>query len=103
MATSRRPEFALIRRVRLQDRRTLLSSAMPPTCNIDAKGKLVRLIYGLLMLSAGVLVAVLWALPAGGWIAWFVVAILLASGVFGVYEARTGWCAVRAMGFRTRY
>ena len=28
---------------------------------------------------------------------------MLASGVFGIYEARAGWCAVRAMGFRTRY
>ena len=76
---------------------------MPPTCNIDAKGKLVRLIYGLLMLVAGVLVALLWASPAGGWIAWTVAILLLASGVFAIYEARAGWCVVRAMGFRTRY
>jgi hypothetical protein len=76
---------------------------MPPTCNIDAKGKLVRLIYGMLMLIAAALVIALWALPAGGWVSWTVSGVLLASGVFGIYEARAGWCAVRAMGFRTRY
>ena len=76
---------------------------MPPTCNIDAKGKMARLIYGLLMLIAGALAIVLWALPTGGWIPWTVSALLIVAGVFGIYEARAGWCAVRAMGFKTRF
>jgi hypothetical protein len=76
---------------------------MPPTCNIDAKGKMARLIYGILMLVAGGLAIVLWASPAGGWVPWTVSALLIASGLFAVYEARAGWCVVRAMGFKTRF
>jgi len=75
---------------------------MPPTCNIDARGKLARLIYGLLTIAAGILVTVFWAIPAGGWLPWTVVGLLLAAGAFGIYEARAGWCVVRAMGFKTR-
>lgn len=71
-------------------------------CNIDAKGKAVRLIYGLLMIAAAIGVAAL-ALAdvlASGW--WWAVALgLFAAGSFGVFEARAGWCVVRAMGFKT--
>jgi hypothetical protein len=76
---------------------------MPPTCNIDAKGKMARLIYGILMLIAGGVTAVLWAWPTGGWFPWAVSSFLVTSGLFAIYEARAGWCAVRAMGFKTRF
>lgn len=75
---------------------------MPPTCNIDAQGKRARLIFGLLMIAAAALAAVFWARHAGGWLPWTVVAVLGAFGFFSVYEARAGWCAMRAMGFKTR-
>jgi VIT1/CCC1 family predicted Fe2+/Mn2+ transporter len=71
--------------------------------NIDAKGKAARLIWGLATLVAGLLTLVFWAIPTGGWAAWAISIALLASGAFGVFEARTGWCAVRAMGFKTRF
>ena len=71
-------------------------------CNIDAKGKAVRLIWGILTLAGGVLVLFLWARPAGGWLAWTVAVVFIVSGVFGIFEARTGWCVVRAMGIKTR-
>ena len=32
---------------------------------------------------------------------WVPIVVLLLGGGFGVYEGRTGWCAVRAMGFKT--
>jgi len=70
---------------------------MPRTCNIDARGRRARLIAGLLLVAwAGVLCAI-WALPVGGRLSWIVAAACLASGAFLIYEARTGWCAVRAM------
>ena len=75
---------------------------MPLTCNIDAKGKLARLVYGLVMIGIAVLVAIFWAWPRGGGLPWTVVGILFACGAFGVFEARAGWCVVRAMGFKTR-
>lgn len=70
-------------------------------CNIDARGKLARLIWGLLCLLAGVLLA-FWAIPSGGWVAWTVSLAVTAFGAFALFEARAGWCVVRAMGFRTR-
>ena len=71
-------------------------------CNLDSKGKAVRLIWGIFTLAGGLLVLFLWAWPAGGWLAWTVAVLLIVSGVFGIFEARTGWCVVRAMGIKTR-
>lgn len=73
-------------------------------CNIDAKGKFVRLIYGLLMLAAAIVLAglILMNVIGGGWV-WAIVVGLVAMGAFGIYEARAGWCAVRAMGIKTKW
>ena len=73
-------------------------------CNIDSKGKALRLIYGLLMIAAGLLVAALGAAAVlSSWWVWALAVFLLLAGGFGVFEARAGWCAVRAMGFKTPY
>jgi hypothetical protein len=72
-------------------------------CNIDAKGKTIRLIYGLALLASGLTLATLWARPNGGWFAWSVALFVIVSGAFAIFEARAGWCVVRAMGFRTRF
>lgn len=71
-------------------------------CNIDAKGKFVRLVWGLVMLAAAIALAALILLGVldGGW-SWALVGAVAAAGAFGVYEARTGWCVARAMGFKT--
>lgn len=71
-------------------------------CNIDARGKAVRLIWGLLLLlGAAVIGGLAFAGVLVGWVWWLAVAGLFAAGAFGVFEARAGWCAVRAMGFKT--
>ena len=71
-------------------------------CNIDARGKAVRLIVGgaMLVISAVLLALILtdvlsvrWGWVAGG---------VACFGAFGVVQARAGWCVVRAMGFSTR-
>lgn len=73
-------------------------------CNIDAAGKKLRFIYGLIMLAAAAVVAVLAGLSVlTGWWPWAVALALALMGGFGVFEARAGWCAVRAMGFKTKY
>lgn len=71
-------------------------------CNIDARGKAVRLISGMLTCAGAA------ALGALGWfevIPWAVGLWAglgtLAGGLFQIYEARAGWCVVRAMGFKT--
>lgn len=73
-------------------------------CNIDSKGKAARLVYGLVLLVAAAVVAALILLNilAGGWV-WAVVVGLALMGAFSVFEARAGWCAVRAMGIKTKY
>ena len=74
---------------------------MPPQCNIDAKGKAVRLVYGIVLVVVGVVLIFAWARPSGGWVAWTVTFLILLSGGFAIYEARAGWCVMRAMGFKT--
>ncbi|NCF41077.1 MAG: hypothetical protein GWP75_13270 [Planctomycetia bacterium] len=67
-------------------------------CNIDAKGKAVRLLSGLTCLLAGVLVLVIGGIEGP---MLFVGIALLGSGAFMTFEGWSGWCAVRAMGFKT--
>jgi hypothetical protein len=74
---------------------------VPLQCNIDSRGKAARLIYGLVLLAAGVAMLVWWALPGGGVVAWVLTAVAILGGAFAVFEARAGWCVVRAMGFKT--
>jgi hypothetical protein len=75
---------------------------MALTCNIDAKGKAVRLIIGVAALLAGVLLLALWAWRAGGWLAWAASLGVMLYGVFAIFEGWAGWCVIRAMGFKTR-
>lgn len=70
-------------------------------CNIDSRGRAARLIYGVVMVLAGIVTAAVWAVPAGSAVAWVVAVSLFVAGAFGIFEARAGWCAVRAMGFKT--
>ena len=72
-----------------------------PTCNIDARGKRLRLLIGLASVAVGVALLLLWALPARSLAGLIVSAACLLAGGFAIYEARAGWCALRAMGVRT--
>lgn len=75
---------------------------MPLQCNIDSRGRAARLVYGLILLVGGVAMLFGWALRTGSAIAWVVTTLVLIGGAFAVFEARAGWCVVRAMGFKTR-
>ena len=71
-------------------------------CNIDAKGKAARLKLGILAMigalcltlitAAGVVEGSIWWLMAGG---------TAFGGAFAIFEARAGWCIIRAMGIKT--
>jgi hypothetical protein len=71
------------------------------TCNIDSRGKLARLIYGVILLVAAIVMIVFWAIPAGGIMGWFISVVCALMGAFAIFEARAGWCVVRALGFKT--
>ncbi len=74
---------------------------MALTCNIDARGKAARLIYGIIMLVIGLAVMLGWAWSANSPLAWAITLFCLIGGAFGIFEARAGWCVVRAMGIKT--
>jgi len=76
---------------------------MALTCNIDAKGKKIRLINGIVTVGIALILMGFWAIPAGTIVPWVVVGIVLLSGAFMIFEARAGWCVVRAMGMKTRF
>lgn len=75
---------------------------MAMECNIDARGKAIRLFGGMFSLIAGVVIAsiahfdlveipYLWVAAAG----------LLSGGTLGIFEGWSGWCVARAMGIWT--
>jgi F0F1-type ATP synthase assembly protein I len=71
-------------------------------CNIDARGKVVRMVGGMFSLFAGIVVGVLFGMDIFTTSEWLLIAvILIVSGCFAIFESRAGWCAVRAMGFKT--
>ena len=71
-------------------------------CNINAQGKALRLVCGIVVVLAGLVLLVVWAAGVlqGRWL-WVAGLVLLALGLFQVFEACCGWCALRALGFRT--
>ena len=71
-------------------------------CNIDAKGRLVRMIYGAVFVIAGIVLMVAWALRTGSVTGWVASSAAIVVGAFAIFESRAGWCVVRAMGFKTR-
>ena len=71
------------------------------TCNIDRRGRKVRLVAGAILEANGLILGVLWYLgmvppemiwPAAG---------LWAGGMFMIIEGAIGWCALRALGVKT--
>ena len=68
-------------------------------CNIDAKGKATRLVIGLAMVIVGATALLVWQLNN---LAWWLALACIGCGVFAVIEGWSGWCVVRAMGFKTR-
>jgi len=71
-------------------------------CNIDARGKAARLIWGIVLLLIAVVgLTLLLANVINGWGWWVATLSAAAFGGFAVFEARQGWCALRAIGIKT--
>jgi hypothetical protein len=71
-------------------------------CNIDARGKAARFVGGLTGLAFGMVLTSLLVLDVlSGLVASSAAAGAIFGGAFAIFEARAGWCVVRAMGFRT--
>ena len=71
-------------------------------CNIDRKGRLARLYTGIAAIVAGIVLALLTlAGVIPGALGWLSVAGSIFGGAFAIFEARKGWCIVRAVGIKT--
>ncbi|MCP2503370.1 MAG: hypothetical protein NLN66_04845 [Candidatus Thalassarchaeaceae archaeon] len=75
---------------------------MSRVCNIDAKGRVVRLMTGVMAVTGGLVMALLITQNVLSAEVYWIPAIgSIAGGMFAIWEARAGWCVVRAMGIRT--
>ncbi len=70
-------------------------------CNIDARGKAVRLRLGLMGVLSSLGLAAACLLISAPNLVWIVPAGAFIGGAFAIFEGRTGWCVVRALGFWT--
>ena len=71
-------------------------------CNIDQKGRLARLYTGIAAIAFGIVLALvtyLSVIPAT--LGWLAVAGSIFGVAFAIFEARKGWCIVRAVGIKT--
>lgn len=80
------------------------TSALGLTCNIDRRGQRARAVVGVVLLVASGVPFYLAATRSGApsTVALVVGVSLVVGGLFCLFEAANGWCAVRAMGFRTK-
>ena len=75
-------------------------------CNIDSKGRAMRLVAGILAILGGAVAYVILTLgviPVPESLGTLGVLAMVAGGAFAIFEAKAGRCVVRALGFRTRY
>ncbi|MCI0362526.1 MAG: hypothetical protein L0219_01505 [Phycisphaerales bacterium] len=72
-------------------------------CNIDARGKAVRLRVGIAVGLVGLIPLLLWSLGVLRleWVVAVAMALVIGGG-FMIFEGWAGWCVVRALGIRTR-
>jgi hypothetical protein len=71
------------------------------TCNIDRRGRIARLIYGLVLIAIAAVLAFGWALRYDSVGLWIITVSCAVAGAFGIFEGLKGWCVMRAMGFKT--
>jgi hypothetical protein len=62
--------------------------------NLDYRGRMVRGVIGALCLVAGIIIA-------GDYSLWGLVVV--AAGLFAIFESIRGWCLVRACGIKTKF
>ena len=70
-------------------------------CNIDQRGRRARLVGGVIVDTCGVALIVAGTLTGSTMV--LVLGIFLSIvGAFMIFEGARGWCALRAMGIKTR-
>lgn len=72
-------------------------------CNIDQRGRRIRFRFGLWLVALATLLVLAWALPFGSTLGGIIAAVVFCTGIAALGEARLGWCAARAAGFRVPF
>lgn len=72
------------------------------TCNIGWKGRVLRAVTGVVLIVDAYLLH-RYKMPDDQWWSLVLQLVIGAMGVFTLFEGVVGWCAVRAMGIRTRF
>lgn len=62
----------------------------------------MRYRIGFALLSLGVVAGAALLQLVPGKLGWLLGGVLVAGGAFSLFEAMNGWCAARALGFKTR-
>ena len=75
---------------------------MALTCNLDPHGRRLRLIAGTFVVVIGVLALGTGLLLGSRGLVIAAIGPLLGGG-FLIFEGRAGWCALRALGFKTKF
>jgi hypothetical protein len=71
-------------------------------CNIDQRGRRQRYRIGTGLVLVGIVLGLVASRFMSGALPWLLGAGLVAGGLFSWFEANRGWCAARALGFKTR-
>ncbi len=74
---------------------------MTIACNIDRRGIELRRNVGIVLALGAVALAIGAFLSPWTWLWWPAVGFCIGGAVL-IFEASTGWCMLRAMGFKTR-
>ena len=72
-------------------------------CNIDDRGRAVRMKLGIRLVIISLILATLTyfeIIPTT--LGWFATVASFGGGAFTIWESRMGWCVIRAMGFKTK-
>jgi hypothetical protein len=72
-------------------------------CNIDPRGRTLRMRLAAAFLLLGSVSLLGWAWPQQSTWGWAFTALLLALALVAFLQARLGWCIARAAGFRTPF
>jgi hypothetical protein len=71
-------------------------------CNIDQRGRQHRYRIGFAFLALAVVVYALGSRFVSGEVPRLIAGGLAAAGLFSIFEANRAWCALRALGFKTK-
>lgn len=76
---------------------------MAVQCNIDQRGRRLRFRIGLWLLGFAALLTLGWVIPFRSLPGGIATAVVFCAGIAALIEARLGWCAARAAGFRVPF